>query len=414
MSKRTVVIGAGMIGLLCGLELRHAGHDVVILDRRHVGSGSSSGNAGWIVPSMSAPVPAPGLIGTSLRWLLQRGSPLAISPKLALSSPEWLLSFARHCREEPHRRGHRAMLDLSREAFQSFDRLKELGVDFEVERRGVLFLSKEQRSLESALAGISKVTSIGHAPPVLLDRYELREIEPALSGVSAGAVYVREEQMTRPEALVTSIRKRGERCGVVIVEDAEVTGATFDRERIVAVHTAERSFQADCAVITAGAWSGEVGKRFGIRLPVIAGKGYSITIEEPAINPRISWDLIDERVAITPFPGALRLAGAMELTGPNSTVNRRRLHNIWHNARPYFRERPHGKAARAWVGLRPMTPDGLPIIGRYPAFENLYVATGHGMLGLTLGPVTAQIVADQVAGRETFVDAEAFAPDRFQ
>lgn len=410
---KIAVIGAGVVGLLTALNLRRRGHDVVVLERRRVGSGSSLGNAGWIVPSMSAPVPAPGLITTAVKWLLKPDSPLTITPPFALRNAPWLLAFARHCRRQSFEHGLRAMLALNRETHASFDRLPDLGIDVPVEQRGVLFLARDQALLDRSMREIGTVRDIGYREPRMLSPDECRALDPALSDQIAGGIYVEEERLVRPERLLEVLKAQSIKDGVDLGEGITVTGAQR-RGGVVTSLTTDHGLSVDvnAVVIAAGAWSGQVARRLGTRLPVQPGKGYSITLDQPSIQPTVSWDLIEERIAVTPFADALRLAGTMELSGLNHRLNRRRVGGIWRNAMPYFRERPAGSRVRAWTGMRPLTPDGLPLIGQAPGPENVYAATGHGMLGLTLAPLTARLIGQLIDGHETDVDLTPFRPDR--
>lgn len=408
------MIGAGVVGLLAALNLRRRGYDVVILDRRRVGSGSSLGNAGWIVPSMSAPVPAPGLILTAARWLLKPDSPLAITPGFALRSAPWLLAFARNCRREPFEHGLRAMLALNRETHAAYNQLPDLGLDVRIEQRGMLFLARQQELLDTAAEQVAQVADIGYRRPRRLSAHECRSMDSALSHRIAGGIYVEEERSVRPEDFLRALRRQIEAAGVGLREFVEVHDAVTSRSRITSLECSDGSrHEVDAVVIAAGAWSGLVARRLGTRLPVQPGKGYSITIDQPTTKPSVSWDLIEERVAITPFDDALRLAGTMELSGLNHRLHRSRLDGIWRNAMPYFRERPTGMNVRAWVGMRPLTPDGLPLIGPVPELDNVYAATGHGMLGLTLAPLTGRLIGQLIDGHETDVDLTPFSPRRF-
>jgi D-amino-acid dehydrogenase len=234
-----------------------------------------------------------------------------------------------------------------------------------------------------------------------------------LSGAVAGGVFIEDDRHVRPESLIRGLVAALERRGVEIRADSPVSGFLRDGRDVAAALTAGGGIEADRFVIAAGAWSGPLAREAGFPLPLEAGKGYSITVEEPSYNLRQPLDLIEARAALTPFDGALRLAGTMELSGVNLRYDRRRAEAIWRNAHRYLNETVSGKRMRAWVGMRPMTPDGLPVIGRLPGSDNLYVATAHQMLGVTLAPTTAHALARLMHGEAPGVNLMPFDPLRF-
>lgn len=411
--SRTAIVGAGVIGLATAWELSQRGEEVVILDRKEPGAGSSTGNAGWITPSISYPLPQPGLVGTALKWMLQPESPLYIKPRLDPGFVRWLWQFFRYSRPEPFLAGFEAMLELNRGTMAGFDRYKEQGIDFEMHRAGLFFLSEDERDLERAYQDVRPLESLGYKIPKLLSGDEVRELEPVASDTIAGGYLVEEERQVRPESLVRGLAAAVKEAGVEIRTGAEVTGARHRGSRIATIETTAGDVDADRVVIAAGAWSGVLGKRLGVKLPIEAGKGYSITIDEPNLMPNHAWDLISVRVAITPFDGSLRLAGTMELSGLNLRQNRRRVNAIWKNAARHFNEQITGSRMRAWVGMRSLTPDGLPIIGRAPDVKNVYVATGHQMLGVTLAPATGLAMSQLIIDGKAETNLAPFDPARF-
>lgn len=412
MSK-VVVVGAGVIGLAIGRELAERGSEVVIVDMQRPGAGSSMGNAGWITPSLSNPVPEPGLIQTSLRWMLQPSSPLYIRPQADPEVIKWTWEFFKHCNEESYRHGMDALLELNRNTMGSFDRLKERGVEFYMHQAGMLFVAMEDEGLQHVVDVLAELKRLDYSEPRLLTGPDLEEFEPKLSPSLAGAVHVPEERLVRPESLVRGLVQQLRELDVRIHDGVEVTGAVKDNGAIQALETNKGHYEADTFVLAAGAWTGRVAKSFGENVPVLPGRGYSMTIEDPNYMPATSQYLVEARVAVTPFGDALRLAGTMELSGLDTKPRKSRVKAIWRNARKYFRSPIDGSRARSWAGMRPMTPDGLPVIGRAAENENLFVASGHAMLGVTLAPLTGQAVGALVHGEKPPFDLEAFDPRRF-
>ena len=410
---RTAIIGAGVIGLTLAFELAGRGEDVIVIDRKHPGAGSSAGNAGWIVPSVATPVPAPGLPRTAMKWMANPESPLYIRPRLDPSFLRWMWAFFRACREEDYRAGRAVLLDLCKGAMDEFDRLRERGVEFEMEQAGLLVLGFSDEALDHHLDETSDLVQIGHAPARRMSGAEVREIEPMLSDDVAGAVLVSDDRHVRPETLVQGLVEALERSGATLVESSEVDGFTRDGRSLSAVTVGEELIEADRFVLAAGAWSGKLAGMAGFLLPIEAGKGYSITIDQPSFQLNHPLDLLEARAAVTPFDGALRFAGTMEISGVNLRFARRRADAIWRNAHRYLRETVSGSRMRAWVGMRPMAPDGLPVIGQMPGSDNLFVATGHQMLGVTLAPTTAAALADLMTESAPTYSLAPFDPIRF-
>ena len=410
---RTVIVGAGVIGLALALELRNRGDDILVLERRHPGAGSSSGNAGWIVPSVATPVAAPDLPMTAMKWMLDPESPLYIKPRLDPSFLRWLWDFFRACRAEDYERGRAALLDLSAGVMAGFDRLGDLGVDFEMTSAGLLVLGFSDEALDHHLEQTEDLARIGYQPAKRLSATAVREIEPMLSTRVAGGVLVGDDRHVRPESLVAGLVTAAGLAGVEIRSCSAVTGFGRSGQQIDEVRTDAGPIEAERFVLAAGAWSAELARKAGFPIPIEAGKGYSITIDDPSYQINHPLDLIEARAAVTPFEGALRFAGTMEISGINRRYIRRRAEAIWRNVHRYLQEPVTGTQMRAWVGMRPMTPDGLPVIGQAPGTDNLYLATGHQMLGVTLAPTTAISLAQLMNDESPDVSLTPFDPIRF-
>ncbi|CAN5557145.1 FAD-dependent oxidoreductase [soil metagenome] len=328
---RTAIIGAGVIGLTLAHELSRRGEEVVLVDRRRPGAGSSAGNAGWIVPSVATPVPAPGLPRTAIKWMADPESPLYIKPRLDPGFIRWLWTFFRACREEDYQAGREALLSLAAGAMDGFDRLRADGVEFEMSASGLLILAFSDEALDHHLEETGALAAIGYAPARRLRAGELHDLEPALSEQVAGGVLISDDRHVRPESLVAGLAAAVARDGVDILNDAEVAGFARDGRSIRALVTSYGAIAADRVVLAAGAWSGELSRQAGMRLPIEAGKGYSITIDNPGYQINHPLDLIEARAAVTPFDGALRFAGTMEISGLNLRYIRRRADAIWRN-----------------------------------------------------------------------------------
>jgi D-amino-acid dehydrogenase len=413
--SRIVVVGAGVIGLACAYSLKKRGRDVIVLDMGQPGGACSKGNAGWITPSISAPIPAPGLMLASLRWMLQSDSPLYISPAAVPALARWLWRFWRYCNPRDFLHGLRAVSELNRKTLSAFDELERDGFQFELHRSGMLCVFLDERHMVEALAQFGHYRNYGYRMPTAVGGSDLRRLEPALSGAVTAGFLVEEEFHIRPETLVAGYVERLRQMGVEIRPNVKVTGANGARHggRITGVETSAGVVEGDQVVVAAGAWSGQVLEPFGVSLPVQAGKGYSITLT--GAEPQLSRPLYlgEARVGGSPFNGATRFAGTMELSGVNENLDRRRIVGIRAGIGRYLRQPVEEGDGIEWVGMRPLTPDGLPMLGRVPGYQNLLVATGHAMLGITMAPVTGEAIADVITGSPSAALAP-FDPGRFR
>ena len=413
--SRIVVVGAGVIGLACAYSLKKRGRDVIVLDMGQPGGACSKGNAGWITPSISAPIPAPGLMLASLRWMLQSDSPLYISPAAVPALARWLWRFWRYCNPRDFLHGLRAVSEFNRKTLSAFDTLERDGFQFELHRSGMLCVFLDERHMVEALAQFGHYRNYGYRMPTAVGGSDLRRLEPALSGAVTAGFLVEEEFHIRPETLVAGYVERLRQMGVEIRPNVKVTGANGARHggRITGVETSAGVVEGDQVVVAAGAWSGQVLEPFGVSLPVQAGKGYSITL--PGAEPQLSRPLYlgEARVGGSPFNGATRFAGTMELSGVNENLDRRRIVGIRAGIGRYLRQPVEEGDGIEWVGMRPLTPDGLPMLGRVPGYQNLLVATGHAMLGITMAPVTGEAIADVITGSPSAALAP-FDPGRFR
>jgi len=415
MAERVVVIGAGAVGLCCAYFLQRAGREVTVLDAGPVGDGASWGNAGWVSPSLSAPIPGPAALRTALGSIGRPDSPLWLRPQLDPGFALWGLSFLRHCTRSSNERGLAATALLSRDAFRYYDEMRADGLAVDLERRGLLFIARSQAELDLEEAELGRLAGHGIAAEVTrLPGPECRDRYPVIGPQVAGGIFVASEGHLDPRqltaALTALITSRG---GVVRPGvRARDFGVRDGRVGSVLAESAggpREEIAAGTVVIAAGAWSVPVTRKLGARLPMTAGKGYSVSVGCPEL-PRAPMYLVDSRVGATPMAGRLRLAGTIEFSGLNSRLDRRRLASLLHAARAYFPGLDWADVRDEWTGMRPLCPDGLPVIDRVPGTANAYLATGHSTLGITLAAVTGAHVADFV---RTGTPPAAVRPFRF-
>lgn len=409
---QVAVVGGGVIGLAAAHALARRGADVTVVERDRCGNGASLGNAGWVTPGLSAPIPGPGVMRQALRWMLDSESPLLVRPRADLEFVRWGMRFARSCAGSAHRAGTAAVLALARDTPELFRALHDDGVAFEMHEDGLLYLTQSEEALREwtdMYEALRLLGYDGHVTP--LDRSGLRELEPAVGDVPCGLLAARECHV-RPETLLAGLERRLRERGVAIEEGAAVEGLrpAGDGWR---VETAGGSLEADRVVVAAGVWSPALLAPLGVRLPIEAAKGYSVTARGPGRRPHRPLYLTEAKVGVSPFDGALRLAGTLELGALDVSVDRVRVDAVASSASRYLRDWRPVDGRVDWAGLRPLAPDGLPVIGGVPDRPGLFVATGHGMLGITLAPATGEALAPLVLDDERPPELAPLGLERF-
>jgi D-amino-acid dehydrogenase len=425
LTVRVVVIGAGAIGLACAYSLQKAGAEVVVLDAQEVGAGASRRNAGWIVPSMSGPVPAPGLMLQSLRWMAKRDSPLRVRPQFTPEFARFMVAMLRHCNRSDFDTGLRATLALNDRTFELFDAMQQDGVRFEHHRRGLFLMFQDPANLRAHSDEFHKIAALGAGEAATLDAEQIRAQVPQVSADVIGAIDCPSERFVEPNSYVDGLAAVLRDRGVAIHTYAPVTSVECSAAgKVRAVIGCDR-WAADAFVIAAGSASGRLSRLFKAHLRVQPGRGYGFDVAAPSRPFTKALYLSEGKVAITPFDDRVRLSGTMEFGTGDRPIDQVRAAGILHTARTYLsgwpRERPAEYATtrapvRAaeppWVGKRPMTPDGLPIIGLLPGHDNVVAATGHAMLGITLSPVTGDVVRSILLDGVTPVEAQPFHANR--
>ncbi len=407
------MIGAGVIGVTTAYALARRGREVVVIDAGPVGGGSSYGNAGLISPSHSLPLASPGVLGQGVRWLLNRDSPFYIRPRLDPALWAWLLRFRAAATEKQARRAIPLLRDLHLASRALYDEWTALeGMDCAYARNGLLFVYRTHAGLDEAREEARLLQDAGLTSE-FLDEDGVRAILPRLRPGAAGGVRFDEDAQMNPSDFVTGLARQAESAGASFLDHTEAIGFTTVRGRITAVATTRGEFRPAQVVLAAGAWSPGVARDLRLKLPIQAAKGYSLTFHRPDPFPDVPLMLMEARVAVTPMGPLLRLAGTLEMTGMELSINRRRVAAIQRGASEYLEGMDDLDLLEIWRGLRPCTPDGLPIIGRPPRWENLVLATGHAMIGMALGPITGEIVAGLICGEDPAFDLHLLRYQRF-
>lgn len=409
---RVLVIGGGVIGVCSAYYLARSGWDVVLVDKGPICSGCSYGNAGFILPSHSIPLAAPGVLGKGLRWLLDRESPFYIKPRLDPDLILWLLRFASSCKWDRVHRAIPLIHSLHRASIALYEELaSEEGIRFGFRKDGMLMLFRTEEGYEEGVREAELLKGYGIRSEVL-DGDELHDLEPSILPSVVGGIFYPDDASLNPADFVLGLARRVQDLGVRVVPGLEVVGFEVSRRRISRVKTADGDIYADHIVLAAGAWSATIGRWLGLRLPIQPAKGYSVTARCEGFNPRIPMLLKEDRIAIAPLGKEVRFSGTLELSGLDISIDRIRLAAILKGARRYV-GCPDHMDPEPWAGLRPCTPDGIPIIGRISALENLVIATGHSTIGLALGPVTGKLVSKILCGEDPGFDISLLGPERF-
>jgi D-amino-acid dehydrogenase len=410
--ERVAVVGAGMVGLSTAWFLQEHGVEVVVLDRQGVAAGSSWGNAGWLTPGIATPLPEPAVLKYGLRAVLPPSSPVYVPPSADPAFLRFVAGFTRHSTMRAWKRAMGSLVPVNDLSLESFDLLRAGGVDADT-REARSFLASYRTEVERAtlLEEIEHIHAAGQAIEFeALTGDQARAVEPSLSDEVGAAILLKGQRFVDPggyvHALADSVRARG---GKIL--DAATVGDIVDTGSGVVVTTAEGSVeQFDAAVLATGAWLGRLARRFGVKRVVQAGRGYSFSVAVDHV-PNGPVYFPAQRVACTPIGDRLRVAGMMEFRKPEAALDRRRIEAIAEAARPLLRGADLDHRRDEWVGSRPCTADGLPLIGA-TASPRVYVAGGHGMWGITLGPVTGRLLAQAMATGTQVDELTPFDPLR--
>jgi D-amino-acid dehydrogenase len=409
-----LILGAGVVGLACAHYLLRAGRRVHVLDRGPPGAATSKGNCGTITPSHAPPLAAPGMVGKGLKWMFDPAAPFYIRPRLDGALAAWLLRFARRCNRTdwwPTARARAALLETSRTLLED-DLVRGQGLDCGFVASGLRYVFRDPAALELALQDLPALGELGIAVSALSGA-ELEAAEPCLRPGVAGGLQFPHDAHLRPERLTAELARSVRALGGRIETGVTVQGFETAGDRVIAVETDRGSRRGRDVLSALGPWSPQLLDLLGLRVPIQPGKGYSITTARPAIAPTVPIVLKERSVCVTTWSDGFRLGSTMEFAGYDDSLNRRRLDAIERAAGEYLHE-PLGPGPREeWFGWRPMVWDDLPLLGRAPRLSNLWLAAGHGMLGVTMSAVTGHLLTDLICGRMPIVDPAPSSPGRF-
>jgi|SRR5882724_4884485 len=408
-----VVLGGGVIGLACALYLLRAGRSVRVLEQGTAGGAASHGNCGTITPSHAMPLAMPGMIAQALRWLLKPDAPFRIAPRLDFVLLEWLLQFAHRCNWADFKRItaiKAPLLRLSRQAIEDLIRSETLDCEFET--TGTLNVYRDARAFAHSRWLPQALAECG-IPVETLDGVRCRELEPALNNSIVGGYRNPLDAHLCPDRYAAELKRAVKAKGGQIHESTKIGGFRMDDTGIAAVRTDRGEFAGRDVVLALGAWSPLLARQLDLRIPIQPGKGYSITYTRPQRCPRIPLALKERAVCVTAWNSGFRLGSTMEFAGYDDCLNRTRLDALRRGAAEYLHEPEGAQVVEEWYGWRPMTYDDLPILGRATRVRNLVLATGHGMLGVTMSAATALLVGELICGLPASLDLAPLSPARF-
>ncbi len=409
-----LILGAGVIGLATAHALLREGRRVTVVDRIGPGAGASHGNCGTITPSHAPPLNMPGQVAKALRWMLTKDAPFYVKPRFDPTLIAWLWRFARRCTWADFREVTRVKAEFMMRARDALDALiTEAGLQCEFERKGTLYVFRDPRAMAEA-QWLPRALGEVNIPIETWDGARCRAAEPVLRDEIVGGFFNPVDAHLRPDRYVAELARVVRAAGGEILDRTEVRGAEIEGGRVARVITSQADFRPREIVFALGAWSPLLARHFGVdHLPIQPGKGYSITFDRPTLAPSIPLVLKERSVCVTAWSSGYRLGSTMEFAGYDDTLNRARLDALTRGATEYLRE-PVGPVRREeWFGWRPMTHDDLPVIGRAPRVSNLVLATGHGMLGVTMSALTARLVAEIVCQRPSSLDLRPYRVERF-
>ncbi|TSD63446.1 FAD-dependent oxidoreductase [Inquilinus sp. KBS0705] len=415
MSK-AIIIGGGIIGLFSAYYLNKSGWEVEILEQGDLKDNASFGNAGMIVPSHFIPLAAPGMIEQGIRWMFDSKSPFYVKPSLSPELFGWGIKFLKAANKHHVERSAGALRDLSLLSKALYQELeKEANFDFGYADKGILMLFKTAKFEDEERHTAEKATNLG-LDAQYLTADETRKLQPDIDLDVLGAVHYHCDAHLYPNKLIAGLVKHLETAGVKIHRNTPVTAIQHNAGQITSVNSNDKSFTGDAYLLAGGAWTPGIAKLTDLNIPMMPGKGYSFMLPEPQKRMTIPALLCEARVSVTPMDGSIRFGGTMEIGKINDKINMSRVAGIVESIPQYF---PNFKPALPqpkdiWFGFRPCSPDGLPYIGLSGKYKNLAIATGHGMMGLSLAPATGKLVDEVLNHKTPSSNITQFSPSRYQ
>ncbi len=409
-----VIIGGGAVGLACAYFLNRAGMSVQILERHKVGQGTSLGNCGLITPSHAQPLPGPGVPMKTLRSLFDATGKLHVRPRLDTDLARWMFSFWRNCNQKQFdhiSKARQALMDSSRALTQKLVATEKLDCQFS--DGGLMALAVTDAGVQDLYAMGQSLHRLGIETSEV-DGEQLREAEPSLRKNVLGGLWFPGDASLRPDLFTSELNWACHKRGVQLQEDCEIKALNSDKGSLVSAFTDRGTYEANHFIVAAGVWSPEIVSSLGIKVPIQAGMGYSLTSVRPDPCPSFPLLLHEAGMAVTPFEDKYRIGGTMEFGGHGAQPNPKRFMALIEGAQRYLSDPLGIGEPEKWHGYRPMTPDDLPLIGALPKLPNLHFCCGHNMMGMSMSVASGRLTAELVSGRKPHIDPTPFRPDRFR
>lgn len=413
-SVDVIVIGGGIVGCWTAMYLLRQGCRVRLLERDRIGSGASSGNCGYICPSHVLPLCGPGAVQAAVSQMLHRSGALSVPPRWDPALWRWLARFVGHCSASHQQHAATArhqLLQWSMTLYREF--IAQTGLDCQWQERGLMMVHRHARSMEGFQKTADRLKADFDLSPVRFDGEKLNQHEPALVDGLAGGWLFPDDTHLDPQKLIAGLQMEIKAAGGEILESIAVERIDVERGRVTLLQTNSGPMVAQQYVLTTGAESPRLAKPLGCTLPIVPGKGLSMTFPSTTGMPRTPMIFEDSHVAVTPLGDQFRVGSTMQFIGYNRDINSSRLRMIRDKAQTYLTERLPTEPASTWAGWRPMAVDDLPCIDRCPAATNAYVATGNGMIGMSTGSGTGRLIAEMICNQQPSIDPTPFSLKRF-
>jgi D-amino-acid dehydrogenase len=417
MGKKVIVVGGGIIGLSSAYYLQKAGHQVTVLDKADFMDNCSYGNCGYVCPSHFIPLATPGIVRQGLKWMMNSQSPFYVQPRLSRSLIDWGLKFMRSATPEHVERAARPLRDIALLSQQEYEKewLPLSHFDFAYEHKGLLEICQTEAAAEHARHTVERAKGLG-LDADWLDRQAMQDKEPHTRINGIGAIIFRCDGHLYPNKLMQGLIRILRLSGVQLLPGEEVLRFEAGGGVVRSLVTPVGAHEADEVVLATGSWSREIAALLGVRVPLVPGRGYSVTLEDSPYRVNYPAILVEGRAAITPMDGnKIRFGGTMEITSTTTPPRYARVQGILNAVKRFYPDFdvPMPPVEKIWYGYRPCSADGLPYIGRIRKYANVVVATGHSMLGLSLGAGTGRLVREIVDEQPASIDMKPFAVERF-
>ncbi len=413
MSKEVIIIGGGIIGLCSAYYLQKEGCQVSIVDQSNLDSGASYVNAGYLSPSHLIPLSAPGVMKKGIKWMLNPSSPLYIKPRFELDFLKWAWAFNKSCNIKHVKKSIPLIKDIALLSQDLYDEMRQTeNFKFHYEKKGLFMLCQTEKMLEEEIK-VAEIAKNEGLEVKILAANEVKALEPNVQMDVIGASYFKCDSHSTPNEFMEDMKTYLESNGVKFYKNEKVEDLDFRNSQINTVITNKRKLNADEIVLAAGSWSNLISKKIGLKILLQPGKGYRIDSLRPT-GITIPAILAEAKAAVTPMNGFTRFAGTMEIAGINNKINIKRVEAIANATKRYYPDIELTKEEKDNVacGLRPVSPDGLPYIGKSSKCENLTLATGHAMMGWSMGTATGKLVSEIISGQKISLNIDAYHPER--